>query len=79
MSRYLKEKETRWGLHSIVTFDGVPFAVMQKWGLWLYKRSGTDRTASVTSMPSGDVELIPLRELIDEDSKTALMEEINGA
>ena len=30
-------------------------------------------------MPSGDVELIPLRELVDEDSKTALMEEINGA
>lgn len=73
-----EQVETRWGLHSIITFSGKPFCVMQEWGLWRYNTRKITGGRALESMPTGEVELIPLRELVPEDSKDVLMEEVDG-
>lgn len=69
-------EEVRWGLHSIVTIDGVPYGVFQQWELWYAKQRGTDgMSVAMEKMPTENIELIALKDVLDEGIKKRLVEE----
>lgn len=72
----LQCKHSRWGLHSIITMDGKPYCVFQKWELWQYKTNKTTGGRSIATMPSGSIKMEPLQEVLDDDNVTDIAEDL---
>lgn len=68
-------KKSDWGLHSIVTIEGVPYAVMAKWNLWHAQDSSANgMSVSMEAMPTDDIKMVPLSEMIGTGNTESLMQ-----
>lgn len=56
---------TGWGLHSILTIEGCPYAVMQQWELWYaYQTGRSGKSVAMEKMPTDNIKLVPLSEML---------------
>jgi len=74
MGSTLNREKIDWGIHSIITMDGEPFAVMQKWALWSLEMSSYEGGCSLQMLPQGDIKVVPLRDCISEGDQRELAE-----
>jgi len=72
----LKRKKTRWGLHSVITMDGTPYCIFQEWELWQLKTRKNTGGRSITTIPSGNVRMKKLTDVLDEQNRTEITEEL---
>lgn len=69
-------ESTSWGIHRIIRIGGVPYALMQEWELWYTGSTYKAGHAALESIPSGNTKLVPLHEMVDDESVVTVMENI---
>lgn len=66
---------TGWGLHSVLTIEGTPYAVMQQWELWYGKqRSSNGMSVTMEKMPTDNIKLVPLSEMLSPRNNEMIVE-----